>query len=158
VNWFPEKPWSALARGVTAGLLLLALHPIAEAKNCRILLAQPIVFGNYDPVLPGNLDTTGQLTIRCSNNTPNVTIKLDAGIGGSFNPRYMQGPVDQLAYNLYLDAARISVWGDGTSGTGVAYYTSIGRLLTVPIYARTPLGQAVGPGVYSDTVVVTVEW
>ena len=154
-RWRPRPIWPHLLLPLA---LLLACAPSALAKNCRIITAQPISFGNYDPVLSGNLDTTGSLAIRCSNNTRNVSIKLDAGMGGSFSPRTMQGPVNQLAYNLYTDASRVTVWGDGTSGTDFVLFPVLSHTVSVPIYARTPLGQSVGVGTYSDTVVVTVEW
>jgi len=146
------------SRFLLTALLLLLPHSIALAKNCRIVTVLPVSFGNYDPMLSGNLDTTGSIQLRCSKNTPNVSVKIDAGTSGSFVPRYMQGPSDQLAYNLYLDASRTTIWGDGTSGTSIAFFPTIGRLATLPIYARTPLGQSVGPGAYADSVVVTVEW
>jgi spore coat protein U-like protein len=62
-----------------------------------------------------------------------------------------------LSYNLYLDAARISVWGDGSGGT-----STYGPLqpaegsTSIPIYGRAPGGQNASPGNYSDTVVVTL--
>lgn len=149
---------SAWLRFLLPLALLLCVVPGASAKNCRILTTQPINFGNYDPVASGNLDTTGTLNLRCANKTPNVAIKIDAGMGGSFHPRTMQGPVDQLAYNLYTDAARVTVWGDGTSGTDFLLFPELSHLVSIPIYARAPLGQPVGVGTYVDTVVITVEW
>lgn len=151
-------PRPIVPRLLLAVALLLVCSPGALAKNCRIVTVQPISFGSYDPMLSGNLDTTGTLSIRCSNNTNNVSIKLDAGMGGSFNPRTMQGPADQLAYNLYTDASRVTVWGDGTSGTDFVLFPVLSHTVSVPIYARTPPGQSVGVGAYADTVVVTVEW
>ena len=70
----------------------------------------------------------------------------------------------RLNYNLFHDAARTSIWGNGLSGTGIA--TASLRSVPVsetghisaqfPVYGRVPALQAVGMGGYSDTIVVTV--
>jgi spore coat protein U-like protein len=56
-----------------------------------------------------------------------------------------------------MDASRSTVWGDGTSGTDFFFFDDLNDI-DLPVYARTPLGQDVTAGSYSDTVVVTVEW
>ena len=66
----------------------------------------------------------------------------------------------RLSYNLYADPALLSVWGDDTAG-------SITQIVTEPVlfgnlaftaYGRVPPGQFVTPGVYSDTIIVTVTY
>ena len=153
----PRRGGRVIARLLLLLVLALVSHSAAQAQRCWIRSNSPINFGDYDPMLTGNLDATGSIRIRC-NRTVDITMKIDAGTGGSFAPRTMQGPIDQLVYNLYLDAARTTVWGDGTGGTGVAYFYNVSRWTTVPVYGRAPLGQSVGVGIYTDTVVVTVEW
>jgi spore coat protein U-like protein len=163
VNRFHEKTGEPYRGGrvITRLLLLLVLvlvsHSAAEAQRCWVRSNSPVNFGEYDPLLTGDLDATGVLQFRC-NRGSDLIVKIDAGTGGSFAPRTMQGPLDQLAYNLYLDAARTTVWGDGTGGTGVAYFYNVSRWTTAAVYGRTPLGQDVGVGIYTDTVVMTVEW
>ena len=81
---------------------------------------------------------------------------------------------------LALFVTATSAWPQGPSRTGCpeqtlvvracipadcptdpTHYLSLpwnGHFVSIPIYARTPLGQSVGVGTYSDTVVITVEW
>jgi len=70
----------------------------------------------------------------------------------------------RLNYNLFLDTARTSIWGNGLSGTGIATASlTVGpgvgngtRIAQFPVYGRVPALQVVGMGAYSDTIVVTV--
>jgi spore coat protein U-like protein len=139
-------------------VLLLAFSSAAKAQNCRVQVMTDVAFGTYDPVGSGNLDANGMMRVRCSPPSATVTVKLDTGLGGGYQPRYLQSGSDRLAYNLYLDASRTTVWGDGTSGTDYHTVNTSNNWVWVPVYGRTPLGQIVSAGNYSDTVVVTVEW
>jgi spore coat protein U-like protein len=140
------------------GALLFAVHSAANAQNCKVQVRSDVVFGTYDPLQSGNLDATGQLRMRCSPHATNVVVRLGTGLSGSYQPRYMQSGINRLGYNLYLDASRTVVWGDGTSGTDYLLVRRLSRWRWVSIYGRTPLGQNVAPGSYSDTLVVTIEW
>jgi spore coat protein U-like protein len=87
-----------------------------------------------------------------------ILIELSAGGAASFSPRAMAGAGSSLSYNLYLNAARTTIWGDGTGGTSrygpVTPVSGVG--VTVPVYGRAPAGQNVPIGTYADTIVVTV--
>jgi spore coat protein U-like protein len=75
--------------------------------------------------------------------------------------RRSSGPQsDQLRYNVYLDPAKTTVWGDGTQGTQFFSIRnpSLRDRTTVPIYGRVPAGQDVGAGTYADTLVITVNY
>jgi spore coat protein U-like protein len=68
---------------------------------------------------------------------------------------------NQLFYNLFLDAARTIVWGDGTGGT--QFYFSQNpqpnnQNISVPIYGRMPALQDVKVGNYGDTITVTLNF
>ncbi len=151
----PRRPLRLLAAALAAGLL--AADPAAAA--CTVS-ATPVAFGTYDVFATTPVDSTGSVTYRCQARDRNITITLDAGGGGSFSARRMSGAGDTLRYNLYLDAARTTVFGDGTGGT--ALYRDQNppnnRDVTVPIYGRIPAGQDVGAGLYSDVVTVTINF
>ena len=86
-----------------------------------------------------------------------VVVQLGTGSAGSFNPRTMRRSGEPLNYNLYLNAARTQVWGNGTSGT--ATHSALATILfptVVPIYARLFPLQNVTVGSYSDSVVATI--
>lgn len=110
---------------------------------------------------PSPVVSTGSITFDCTGVLPAdaVRIDLDAGGAASFTPRRLIAGVVALAYNLYLDAARTVVWGDGTGGSS-AYgpvHPAEGST-TLTIYGRIPAGQHVAAGSYSDTVTVTLQF
>jgi spore coat protein U-like protein len=86
-----------------------------------------------------------------------IVVQLGAGSAGAFSPRTMLRSGEPLNYNLYLDAARTQVWGNGTSGTSTHSNSNFALFpVVVPIYARIFAGQNVTVGSYSDTVVATI--
>ena len=72
----------------------------------------------------------------------------------------MVGSGGQLSYNIYLDAARTMVWGDGTGGS--SYYSATGTGNAAPVsvimYGGIPTQQNVGAGTYTDILVVTINF
>lgn len=144
-------------------MLLAALAAAAAlatgqaAGSCTVRSATGVAFGAYDPIganatLPR--DATGLLGYHCGGTSPRVT--LSAGGAGTFGPRQLsQGP-RTLGYNLYRDAARAEIWGDGSPGT----YTVIGARgnRTLPIYGRIFPGQPAASGGYADTIVATLNF
>ncbi len=113
-----------------AAAILAMLTTGAWADTCFVGTS-PINFGVYDTLATSPLDTTGQLDIDCrpphwaAHSHPVIykRISLDAGLhsSGSFFPRQQLSATDgtTMAYNLYLDAARTQVWGDGSGSTYV---------------------------------------
>lgn len=67
---------------------------------------------------------------------------------------------DSLLYNVYLDAARTAIWGDGTQGSQiwVAPNPPVRTRINVPIYGRIPAGQNIGVGSYGDTLMITINY
>jgi spore coat protein U-like protein len=63
---------------------------------------------------------------------------------------------DQLNYNLFVDASRVVVWGDGSGGSSTVALTAAAA--DIPVYGRVPGGQNVPAGSYIDTIVVTVTY
>lgn len=132
----------------------------AHALSCQIVRIDAVFFGLYDPFYNGHSDSTGAVVFRCSDVQPSdtVVVEIDRGGSGTFSPRKMSGGGWDLVYNLYLDAARTVVWGDGTSGTG-RYGPSLppeNEDVTVTIYGRAPSRQNLGAASYKDDLVVTL--
>lgn len=142
-------------------VLACAVAPTpALAVTCSIEVTAPVSFGAYDPISLTPLDTTGTLGLTCTSvGASTVVVDLSAGGAPGFASRRLAGPggVD-LGYNLYTDASRTIVWGDGTSGT--SHYGPVnppeGSLVSLPVYARIPARQNVVGGAYGDTIVVTI--
>lgn len=124
----------------------------APACHARVTLVD---FGRVDYKEGG--DITGRLTVTCDGPT---SFEVSASEGyGSYQGRVMVDPKGAvLRYNLYVDAARRRVWGDGEAG-GTARITgqSDGRkAVEYTIYGRIPRGQTVSSGRYRDSVKVSV--
>jgi spore coat protein U-like protein len=134
----------------------------AAPKSCRIEGVSPIVFGNYDPIVGSSVDAQSQVSFRCGKSNARsilVQISLGTGAAATFNRR-MSGGRDLLRYNVYLDAARNIIWGDGTGGTQV-FKESVppnNKLVTVPVFGRVFSGQDVAADAYSDHLVVTLDF
>ena len=153
----------AVLNAIIAGVLLAAA-PAAAAPNCSIS-ATPVAFGTYDVFATGPTDSIGAITYRCTGmgNSNAVTIDIDGGWFGAVAQRRMARlfwfGLEYLPYNLYLDAARTTVWGNGTTAE---HYGPIvppnGKDVSVTIFGRIPPRQDVSAGNYFDTVTVTINF
>jgi spore coat protein U-like protein len=141
------------------GLLLPAAA--ARADSCRVE-ATGIAFGLYDVFDAAPADSVGSITYECNGGGKPITIALGvrSGRGASYAQPVLDNGVDQLYYNLYLDAARTVVWGDGRSGTQVYVDSDWSKKtpVTIPVFGRIPPGQDVSEGQYTDVVTVTVNF
>jgi spore coat protein U-like protein len=136
-------------------LLGALLAPAQAAAGCDAALSM-VDFGRVE--FRRDQEITGRVTVTCSEPGP-FEVSASAG-NGDFGGRLMRGPKgDELRYNLYVDAARRRVWGDGIAGgTARIAGTSDGRKPeTFTIYGKLPAGQAVASGGYRDSVQVTIE-
>jgi spore coat protein U-like protein len=104
---------------------------------------------------------TSTLTVQCTNTTP-YAVSLNAGTnaGGAsnFSARAMKNGSNSLGYQLYLDAARSQVWGDGTASSSTSSGTGTGTLQSLTIYGSVPSLAGAVPGAYTDTVTVTITY
>jgi len=139
-------------------LAALGLSTRPAAAQCSIS-ATGVAFGSYDVFTTTPTDSTGTITYRCTLSL-NVQITLSQGIAGDYNPRQLASGPKRLNYNLYRNAARTTIWGNGSGGTSV--YTHFVPLLTgdivVTVYGRIFALQDVPAGSYSDTIVVTINF
>jgi spore coat protein U-like protein len=125
----------------------------------------PIHFGNYDTFSSAPLDAIGTITVDCSGNVrrANVTLSVSS-TSGTFKPRRMKRSLrnDLLDYNVYTDAARTAIFGDGTGGTSRVRPSRppgprVRWNASITMYGRIPPGQDVSAGTYADTLTATVE-
>jgi len=153
---------------VTSGRALTAIGVVAvtlwaaragAAGMCTIS-ATAVTFGNYNVFNAAAVDSTGTVTYRCSGGASNIAITLSKGTSATYSPRRMSRSGELLNYNLYTDAARSTVWGDGTAGT-VVYSFAIppnNSNVNVTVFGRIPAGQDVSAGSYSDTITATINF
>jgi spore coat protein U-like protein len=120
-------------------------------------------FGNYDVLSATPTDTTGTVTIACTrrrNFNYTVVVSIGPGYNNNINPRTMH-LTDLLNYYLYTNAARTTVWGNGTSGTvtqtvNLAGPANAHASQNLTAYGRIPTGQNVSIGAYADNLTVTI--
>ncbi len=163
------SPGRTYPTAAIAVLMLFGAGPALGDASCSVA-ATGVAFGDYDIVLATPNDSTGDVTVTCSYVPPggatgvNIQASLSTGVSGSYSPRQMAFGPARLNYNLYRDAARTSIWGNGLSGTAIATDSfTVGpgvgngtRIAQFPVYGRVPALQTVATGDYSDTIVVTV--
>ena len=129
---------------------------IAEAAGATLVEFAPYTSGG--PAVLGD----GQINLQC---TPDAmvgvvsyTVAIGTGEGSnSFAPRVFAGATADLEYNLYLDPARLVVFGDGSAGTQTLPGVCNGACV-VQVYGRIDGGQLVPGGTYTDDVEVTIEF
>src|SRR4029079_2141001 len=100
-----------------------------------------------------------QVIYTCNNKAKKIRIEMTTGLSGQFTPRFMSASsTDTLAYNIYLDSTRQTIWGQGLYGTDVYYQNNPpnGTPVIVPAYGRIPPRQNPPPGQYVDVVTVRV--
>ena len=145
-----------------AGIALaLVLSGVVPARAACTISTTPLVFGAYDVFAVTPLDSAGSVTFHCTATDKDIVITLDRGGAPTFNPRRMLNGAEQLTYNLYLDAARTTIWGDGTGGTQTfANHNPQGnnRDIVLPIFGRIPAGQDVRAGTYTNTISATIQF
>jgi spore coat protein U domain-containing protein, fimbrial subunit CupE1/2/3/6 len=139
--------------------LTVALAWSRTAMAACTISTTPVSFGTYNVFSSTPLDSTGSVIFNCDNRA-NITITLNKGGATTFNPRRMLKGSEALNYNLYLDATRTSIWGDGTGGTQVYSNPSAPRNQNVPltVYGRIPAGQDVTAGSYTNTITATINF
>ena len=155
-----KAPGRLYIRAFLVLLTAVAIPPVAEA-SCS-LSSSSMSFGSYDVFSSNHLDSIGQLVFRCAPNDKNVAISLSRGGSSSFNPRRLVNVSSFINYNLYLDAARSVVWGDGSSGTQTFFISNPkpnNADIAVPVYGRISAGQSAAAfGNYSDTSTAIINY
>ncbi len=159
---------SALAAGaMLAGALLWS--QVAQAVIDCSTTVPSLAFGTYDPTLASPTDITTSMTVTCTRGfleswSVSYSVELSTGNSGTYATRRMNAGAAQLNYNVYTNASRSQVWGNGTSSTGVVSTTmnfnffQFSNSITHTAYGRIPAGQDAGTGTYGDNLVVTISF
>ena len=162
---------SRATRFLAAGLAALALGfgfvSSTHAASCTVS-SSGLGFGLYNPFGLTALDSTGSITLNClgaAGEAVAFQVSASTGFSQTYGSRLMRGPHEPflLSYNLYVDPARSTIWGDGSGTsaviTGLIAFplpSAITRL--VDFYGRIPARQNVRPQSYQDTIVITVNF
>jgi spore coat protein U-like protein len=138
-------------RGFALACVLAVLASPSHAATCAIQSAG-VVFGSYDPLSPAPVEGVGDINVSCDSES-SFTVGLGAVSG--LDGRQMKSGNSALAYNLYTDASRTFLWGDGVVGNAVS---ATGSTVDLPVYGRIAPHQKVPAGEFVDTVVITVSY
>ena len=97
------------------------------------------------------------MTVTCIG-TANIAITLSTGASGSYSSRQMSNGIIHLLYQLYSNAARTTVWGNGSGGTTTVSDRLVGNSSrNYTVFGRISALQGVKPGAYVDMITVRVE-
>jgi len=149
-----------------ATFLFVSERAAAAACTSVNVATTSVVFGSYNPLGSSQTDSTGEITVNCSSATetvpPLTSITIGTGRSATFKPRNMLNATDAvttLGYNLFIDAGRTTIWGDGTGGTSYQSLPagSTTHTETFTIYGRIPGNQShTTAGSYSDSTLSVV--
>lgn len=158
---------STAIRGAMAALVLTVAPPPAAGAVCTVT-ALPVAFGVYDPLSAVPNLSTGSVTVVCLpvliSLAESYTVGLSTGSSGNFSARRLTSGANTLQFQLYANAPRSIVWGDGSAGSSTMAGSFTLSLLTSVsathvVYARMPAQQSsAAAGVYGDTIMVTVTY
>ena len=140
---------------ISAGMVLQA----RIARAACSLGGAAIAFGSYDALNTLPFDTIGSMVFQCNQRDHHVMITLSKGNGSAYAIRRMINGSQQLFYNLYRDAGRTIIWGDGSGGSQAYIINNPqpnNRDITLPIFGRIPPSQNVNVGTYTDMITVTL--
>ncbi|WP_298015685.1 spore coat U domain-containing protein [uncultured Castellaniella sp.] len=124
--------------------------------DCSIA-ANPLNFGAKG-VLSANVDAQTTVSVTCSNTTPyQVGLNAGLGAGATVANRLMTGGKTSatVAYQLYQDTARSTVWGN-TQATDTVGGAGNGTAQALTVYGRIKPQATPAPDTYKDTVTATV--
>lgn len=134
---------------------------VASATNdptCSVA-ATDLVFPDRG-FLDTNVTQSSTIDVTCPNTLP-YTIALDGGLSGAADPTQRELTLggETITYGLFRDNTYTQPWGS-TSGPGgnVASGTGNGASQSHTVYGRILAQTTPTPGVYSDTIVVTVSY
>lgn len=158
------RGWIPAHAGMTVVLLgALAAQP-AHAASCDVT-AHDLQFGSYNSGDGAPEDSVSTVVVECVSavaaEIAGYSIVIDSGLSGDVQSRAMLGAGESLQYNLFVDAARTTVWGDGSGGS-----ITVGGELNLPaqgiaehlLFGRIPPRQPVSPGIYGDGLTVRIEF
>jgi spore coat protein U-like protein len=148
---------TSITRAVIAAAVVAGTPEVARA-DCFIT-TEGVAFGIYDVFATSPNDSIGTVRYRC-NSRANVTIELDRGSAPTFATRRMSRGPERLFFNLFTDAARTRVWGNGTGGTGVYRRVNVplNQNINLPVFGRIPAGQDVRGGQYAETITAIINF
>ena len=141
---------------VSTVIVFFAAAGGVQAACSWVTVPTTMDFGTYDVFGGASNATTATGSVSCTGNL-DVTVSSTTGGAGIYNPRRMNATA---LYNVYIDAGRTLIWGDGTAGTLQYAFSNTGGPNTYSgfAYGQVPGAQDLAPGVYNDSLTVTMAY
>ena len=129
----------------------------ADVQDSCINVSGTLDFGNYTPLVPGNFDTTGTITLTCTAGS-DAKVALNGGHSNDITARTLDGPGSyELPYQLYTTTNRDVIWGDDANGVSVTQ-AGTGSPMNMTVFARIPEANDAPVGSYTDSVTISVSF
>ena len=138
-----------------AVLLLTLLLACGPAGACTVT-AGSLSFGSIDPLANSATDSSSSITVTCPAPLA-YTVAISHGQAGALQ-RQMASGAATLAYQLYVDASRATIWGDGTGGGVTASGNADATGTSHTVHGRVPAQPTAVPGSYADTLLITISF
>jgi spore coat protein U-like protein len=157
-----------MCRAVSLAFIALLSAAACMAGSCSVA-ATSMAFGEYQPLnfagklASGDRTADAAISVMCTAIAVggSYTIALGPSAqGNSIIPRYLGhlagGP--GMAFNVYLDGAYSTVWGDGFTGAVIAGSIPVGdSTQTYTVFGKVPAGQStLRAGTYSGLLTLTI--
>jgi spore coat protein U-like protein len=182
-NTSPPAAYSEYMAAVTSGVLQYGSTPsngscptgsstanesftvyATVTSNCTISVSA-LNFGSLSS-LGSAASSSGSINAQCTSTTP-YSIGLNTGSNASGGQRRMYSAATgtYVNYGLFLDSLFTQPWSSAssttvcTNGSNTCYLgTGTGSVQSISVYGQAPVQTTPAPGVYNDTVVVTLTY
>lgn len=135
----------------------LSFNVLANVQSACSVTASNMDFGSV-ATLSAALNATSTITANCTVSTP-YQIALDGGLSAAANPaqRIMSMGTNTITYGLYRNSQRNQPWGN-IPGTNTQAAVGTGAAQPFTVYGQVPSQATPKPGLYQDTIVVTLTY
>ena len=132
-----------------AVLMLLAWSMAGYAHGGCTTSFSGMAFGAYPTLVLADVTSAANIDVICQGvqGGSSYTLALGPstdGVGNRISTRYLVNTLggDLMAFNLFTDANRTAVWGDGVTGALIhGNLDAVGSQSSVPVYGKIPAGQ-----------------
>ena len=131
------------------------------ASSCELATSGGLSFGSYNAGSAANINATGTFQYKCLGFSLPATAVVTAATGssGTYAYRTMMNGSNTLRYQLYTDPGRTIVFATQASGGAITLnLDNLNSFRTVNFYGTVPAGQAPPPGVYNDSLNLTLTY
>lgn len=143
--------------GLSGTLVTDQISATATVKNgCEIVSTDDMEFGSKTPAATNLLqaNSTANISIQCPTGT-SYSVGIGHGLHPDGNARSLCHNDECVSYGLYQDAAHSITWSQDNQEK---QYSSSGQPQELVVYGNIPAQKWPSPGVYTDTVVITLTY